>query len=522
MKLIFTLFIVTLMAASAATSEWDGGGADAMWSNPTNWVGDVAPPAGDDLVFPSVASQKSNVNDFPAGTTFNSITILGAGYTLSGSNVALNAGIKVATVVINNTIFLPLTLNSNQSFTVSNSTFNPLIFRGTINLGSNTLTFAGPGFFSVLSQIIGSGGIKKTGVGGAQVYATNTFEGPLEIFEGTFSIYRSQVLGPTNGGTYVGTNGYLTLGSSPGTLLPVEEALILEGTLGPVSANYQWVGPITLGTSNAVVSVIGNATLTVDGLVSGGGGMVKNSSGNLILNANNTYSNRTQINDGVLRVNGNQPQSDIFLYGGMLGGTGVVGAVTAVGIYANSVSPGGSPGILSCSNLTLNSVSTLMMELNGTTPGTEYDQLNVNGSVTLGNAGLAITSNVSLPGGQEFMIINNDGGDAVNGTLFGLPEGASVSAGQNHFTISYVGGDGNDVVLTSVVPRPLLLIEPAPPDSIQVLWPTNASGFVLQWSTNLATTNWSTVATTPVVVGTNNSVSEVTAETLKFYRLFKP
>src|SRR5262249_24637762 len=34
-------------------STWDGGGADNNWSTAANWVGDVAPHAGDDLVFPS-------------------------------------------------------------------------------------------------------------------------------------------------------------------------------------------------------------------------------------------------------------------------------------------------------------------------------------------------------------------------------------------------------------------------------------------------------------------------------------
>ena len=29
-----------------ATRVWDGGGATALWSNPQNWTGDVAPQAG--------------------------------------------------------------------------------------------------------------------------------------------------------------------------------------------------------------------------------------------------------------------------------------------------------------------------------------------------------------------------------------------------------------------------------------------------------------------------------------------
>lgn len=49
--------------------------------------------------------------------------------------------------------------------------------------------------------------------------------------------------------------------------------------------------------------------------------------------------------------------------------------------------------------------------------------------------------------------ISNDLADAVVGTFNGLAEGATVGSG---FTISYHGGDGNDVVLNgpTAVPEP--------------------------------------------------------------------
>ena len=49
--------------------------------------------------------------------------------------------------------------------------------------------------------------------------------------------------------------------------------------------------------------------------------------------------------------------------------------------------------------------------------------------------------------GQEFVIVNNDGTDAVIGTFAGLAEGDSLLIGENRFHITYRGGDGNDVVL---------------------------------------------------------------------------
>jgi hypothetical protein len=44
------------------------------WSNAKNWQGDVAPVAGDFLVFPEGVGGKST-NDFPAGTAFQGIDV---------------------------------------------------------------------------------------------------------------------------------------------------------------------------------------------------------------------------------------------------------------------------------------------------------------------------------------------------------------------------------------------------------------------------------------------------------------
>jgi hypothetical protein len=50
--------------------------------------------------------------------------------------------------------------------------------------------------------------------------------------------------------------------------------------------------------------------------------------------------------------------------------------------------------------------------------------------------------------GETFAVISNDGGDPVIGHFAGLAEGAHVVAGGKVFSVSYHGGDGNDVVLT--------------------------------------------------------------------------
>src|SRR5262249_31904351 len=52
---------------------------------------------------------------------------------------------------------------------------------------------------------------------------------------------------------------------------------------------------------------------------------------------------------------------------------------------------------------------------------------------------------------QQFMIIDNQGPSPIVGTFAGLPEGQTFTASNNlTYKISYVGGTGNDVVLTQV------------------------------------------------------------------------
>ncbi len=65
-------------------------------------------------------------------------------------------------------------------------------------------------------------------------------------------------------------------------------------------------------------------------------------------------------------------------------------------------------------------------------------ELNVTGTVSLGGAALNVNPQTSPTVGQTWTLVNNDGADAVSGTF--------SNVGQ--FSVSYTGGDGNDVVTT--------------------------------------------------------------------------
>src|SRR5262245_40472930 len=111
-----TLRLIRLETRLApAVATWDGGGADNHWTTAANWVGDVAPHAGDDLVFPAGAAQLATVNDFPDGTAFHSLMVNSVGnqsYQLSGNRIALAAGLSVQGNAIDQLLIgLPITLS---------------------------------------------------------------------------------------------------------------------------------------------------------------------------------------------------------------------------------------------------------------------------------------------------------------------------------------------------------------------------------------------------------------------------
>ena len=189
----------------------------------------------------------------------------------------------------------------------------------------------------------------------------------------------------------------------------------------------------------------------------------KTGTGTLTLTGDNSYDGGTTVSAGTLLVNNTTGSGTGFgpvqvNNSATLGGEGNVdGAVTVSG--SASVSPGTSPAALATGSVSLATGTSFTVELDGPTPGSGYDQLIVTGTVDLNSdsgAGATLIAG-RAPGfvpalGFEAIIIDNDGGDAVDGTFAGLPEGATVNLSGIDFTISYQGGDGNDVSLSFVRP----------------------------------------------------------------------
>jgi hypothetical protein len=299
-----------------------------------------------------------------------------------------------------------------------------------VQIGGNNPNFTGAvsvasGLFKIESS---------TALSAANVVAVNS------TGSATFEMNGNAV---TIAGLNNGTNGGGTVNNS-GTAL---RTLTLGG-----SGNYNYGGDITANT-------VANLGLTVS----------LTGSGSQTLTGTTHYAGATNLTSGKLIVDGNIAASSgvSVSSGGTLAGSGTVNSVNAAGV----ISPGVGKGVLSTASATLNG-GTLAIDLSkagaraGLAPlaGTDYDQLNVTGTVSLSSATLTLSTAAGMKNNDIYFILVNDGGDAINGTFAGLPAGLFTVQGMQ-FQISYVAdsingtmNNGNDIALQAIaVPEPSAL-----------------------------------------------------------------
>ncbi len=302
------------------------------------------------------------------------------------------------------------------------------------------------------------GGFTLTKVGAREFSIVNTTisnPGSVDVTQGIFRLEGSSDFDGT-GTITVSSGANLDFWSNSRTH---EVDIVLAGgaiLTSSSSASYATTlnGAVTL---NGVASIGSNQSdtiyhrdLVISGNVVGAGGINKIGVKAVTLTGtNNTYAGATTVSAGSLFLDGTHTGGATYTVesGAILGGTGTTDADVIVDT-GGGLSPGvGGIGTLTVQdNLAIN--GTYTFEING---DISADLTDVTGTVTLGAA--SILDLVELTAGSDNVgstvtLIANDDSDVVMGTFFNVAEGATVTDDDGEkYTISYAGGDGNDVVL---------------------------------------------------------------------------
>jgi len=431
----------------------------------------------------SLAGVDGNINLLGAvNGAFDLTLIAGSGHVSLGpvggstplANLSIDSATNVSFITVGDQLSITnnLSINNagNTSFNIDSSSIGGAL---TINSGGNV-------------SIAGTGPLAVTGI------ATITAGGSVSSTNGVaLDLTASDLIAHTGTGIVLDTtvdsitainslSGVISIGNSTGTTLLVvnnlagDTMISTDGNMFVDSAAATTV--LTLLAFNGAIidinSTLTNAFAPSMGLVSASGidldiradvitafatnGTINLSEFDSVTIASAfgittglgdvTLSGGMFLLDGV--VGGNISASNTYvLAGATLAGAGsVIGTLSD--IFGGNISPGSSPAIINTGNLLIDSNSIYTVEINGLVPGSDHDQLNVTGTVTIIAAALVGTVGYVPTPDDQIVIINNDGVDPVVGNFIGTSEGSTVP-GFPGWYISYVGGtDANDVVLT--------------------------------------------------------------------------
>ena len=213
-----------------------------------------------------------------------------------------------------------------------------------------------------------------------------------------------------------------------------------------ISANLQ----LGAGATNLYV---GTGNLTIEGQLSGPAGITwfKSGNGGLRLKGNSSFDGTIRPMNGTVYIDGSMPTTSWDVRAGAkMSGTGLVEVVTLNGGW-----------------LWLDAKANPLRMAQLLCPMDGILEVDVFGATSFGRGvcamppqlGTNVTTfpliwiNYDPPIGQSFVFLRNDSAQPVAGTFKDRPEGSIFESGPGrYFQLSYQGGDGNDVVLTRVMP----------------------------------------------------------------------
>ena len=369
----------------------------------------------------------SGTSNYTGGTTINQGTLNVTGALLGGGPVVLANGTTLGgsgTVKGNISGPAASTILASGNLTLGDSTsYSGFFYSGTLAVGGNNVTLNDAAFanLGVLTTISGGTLTAPNGVSlgvGCNLVGSGVVNGKIAA----------------GYGSTINATGNMTLGSAT---TPV--GFTSNGEL------YTNNNVVTINDSNQAVlgSLTQLGTGTSSGTLNAPNGIVVDTGMNLVgqgvVNTTNSPSKATIIN-GTVEATGSG-----MTYTGYVEGTGTYeGPVTFEGTY----SPGVATASVQLEDLLLTPTSTLLMDIGGMTPGSQYDVVNLSDEAALGG-----TLEVNLVNG--FTPSVGDSFEIINGTTTGSFGGFSLPALPNgmRWSTSELYSDG----MVSVVPEPSTL-----------------------------------------------------------------
>lgn len=238
-----------------AVRTWDGGALSNNWTNANNWVGNIAPVAGDDLIFPAGNFDKTADNDFANGTSFRSIT-LGGGYTLKGNRVFVGVGGIID--------------NSGTSNIIKND-----LDLGVSGSGSRNFQLGAGSTLFLDGVLQGGNGFNKLGSGNLSLRANNAYEGITDIKAGALFIEKDESLGGTLYGTNIQSGATLVINDQAiGTIRTNEPLFVLNNGIIRGINDVEVRGTITtFGTTFLKHDGSVIEEMNISGAITGAGGI---------------------------------------------------------------------------------------------------------------------------------------------------------------------------------------------------------------------------------------------------------
>lgn len=314
------------------------------------------------------------------------------------------------------------TINNNSGTFGGNTFFDgtlgtPTAGNATINNNGGTVAGASGG----VTRFVGSSLFPSSGSATAGNATINNNGGTVigagggeTIFDDTSTAANSTLI--ANGGTHGGQGGQILFeGKSTGGTSRIEIFgngsldISRHGPAGVTIGSVEGDGNLFLGANNLTVGsnnleTIFSGVIQDGGSVGGvGGSLTKIGKGTLDLTATNTYTGNTNIDRGILKVDGSIKSNAFVSRNGTLSGTGSVdGAVNNNG----KVSPGDSPGTLTVDSFTQTSNGRLLIDIAGSNAD-QSSVLNVLGAANLNGILAPVLINGFVPTvGEQFVFLN--------------------------------------------------------------------------------------------------------------------